>query len=171
MNRLPILSQEPTRKLRTHDLLDLVIFLVICLAVSAIGGAITATSVDSWYQTLAKPSFNPPDWVFAPVWTTLYVLMAVAGWRVWRSPPSIIRIRGLLAFAIQLSLNLLWSFVFFGLRLIGMALAEIILLMAAIAVTTVLFWRIDRLAGALFLPYLLWVGYASILNFSLWRLN
>ena len=152
------------------DILGLVAFILVCLAVSGLGGAITATSVGTWYQTLEKPVFNPPAWVFAPVWTTLYVLMAIAGWRVWRTKSGAGR-RALAVFALQLSLNLAWSFLFFGFQQIGLALFDVVALFAAILLTTVLFWRVDRLAGALFLPYLLWVGFATVLNASLWLLN
>ena len=151
-------------------MLGLVVFVALCLAVSGIGGAVTATSVGTWYQTLQKPPFNPPDWVFAPVWTTLYVLMAIAGWRVWRARSEAGR-RALSVFAIQLGLNLAWSFLFFGFQQIGLALVEVAVLLLAILATMALFWRIDRLAGALFLPYLIWVGYATLLNASLWQLN
>ncbi len=152
------------------DAVGLLMFLALCLGVSGIGGAVTATSVGTWYQTLEKPPFNPPDWVFAPVWTTLYVLMAISGWRVWRvkSDPSR---RALAVFALQLGLNLAWSFLFFGLQQIGLALIEVAALLLAILLTTMLFWRIDRLAGLLFLPYLIWVAYATLLNASLWWLN
>ncbi len=154
-----------------HDVVGLAIFVAACLAVSGVGGAITATSVGDWYQTLQKPSFNPPDWVFAPVWTTLYVLMAIAGWRVWRHPRSSARRRALLVFAAQLALNLLWSLLFFGLQRIDLALIEIAVLLLCIIVTAVLFWRIEALAGLLFVPYVAWVGYAAVLNGSLWLLN
>jgi tryptophan-rich sensory protein len=142
--------------------------------VAAVGGAVTATSVGSWYPTLAKPAFNPPDWLFAPVWTTLYLMIAFAGWRVWRlrgwTGP-----RGLdpamLAWALQLALNLCWSFVFFGARMIGAALVEIAVLFVAIVATGWSFWRVDRLAAWLLLPYAAWVGFAAVLNAALWRLN
>lgn len=156
---------------RTEDLLGLLGFLMACFAVSALGGLITSSSVGSWYQTLAKPSFNPPDWLFAPVWTALYLMMAVAGWRVWRRVGWRDGGPALIAFAVQLALNLGWSAVFFGLRLPGPALTVIVLLLAAIAVTTRLFWRADRLAGALLLPYIAWVAFASLLNTSIWLLN
>jgi tryptophan-rich sensory protein len=145
-------------------------FILLCLLVAAVGGAVTASSVGTWYQGLAKPSFNPPDWVFGPVWTTLYILMAIAAWRVWRL--ELARRRPALAlWALQLALNLCWSFVFFGARAIGPALAEIVVLLAAILATLVLFWRLDRLAGALLVPYAAWVAFAAVLNAALWRLN
>jgi len=156
---------------RGRDLAGLIGFLLLCLAVSGVGGAITATSVNTWYQALNKPPFNPPDWVFAPVWTTLYILMAVAGWRLWRTPPSAARRNALLLFALQLALNLVWSLLFFGLQRVGLALVEVVILLAAIVATGIAFYRIDRTAGALFAPYVLWLGYAVALNLSIWLLN
>lgn len=155
---------------RTSDLLGLAAFLALCLAVSAAGGWVTAGSVTTWYPTLHKPAFNPPNWVFAPVWTTLYLMIAVAGWRVWRSRALATR-TALAAYAVQLTLNLLWSFIFFGAHLIGAALADIALLFAAICINAVLFRRIDRVAGWLLVPYAAWVAFACLLNYALWRLN
>lgn len=152
-------------------MLGLAGFLTLCLIVARIGGAITAASVGTWYQGLEKPAFNPPDWVFAPVWTTLYVLMAIAGWRVWRRVPLKAGGTSLAVFGLQLALNLTWSFLFFGLQGIGLALVDVVVLLLAIIANTVLFWRIDRWAGALFVPYALWVAYATVLNASLWLLN
>jgi tryptophan-rich sensory protein len=143
----------------------------LCLAVSGIGGAITATSVDTWYQALEKPPFNPPDWVFAPVWTVLYILMGIAAWRVWRRRSVEATGRALAVFALQLGLNLAWSSLFFGLQRIDLALIEIVILLVAIITNTIMFWRIDRPSGVLFVPYAAWVTYATILNASLWRLN
>jgi len=156
---------------RGRDILGLAGFVSLCLAVSAIGGAITATSVDGWYRTLAKPAFNPPDWIFAPVWTALYLLIAIAGWRAWRQARSGLRQAALSAFAVQLALNLAWSWCFFGLQRLGLAAIEIGVLLCAIGVTGLLLWRVDRWAGALFLPYLAWVGYAALLNVTLWTMN
>ena len=146
-------------------------FLLLCFAVSALGGAITATSVSTWYQTLEKSVLSPPDWVFAPVWTTLYLFMAIAGWRIWSQTASRARSQALAVFGLQLTLNLLWSFLFFGLQQIGWSLAEIVILLLAIIVTTVQFWRLDRLAGILFVPYAVWVSYATVLTTTLWLLN
>ncbi|MGR8950678.1 MAG: TspO/MBR family protein [Gammaproteobacteria bacterium] len=146
-------------------------FMAVCLTVSAIGGAITSTSVGGWYQTLQKPTFNPPDWVFAPVWTTLYVFMAFAAWRVWRYPASPKRQSALTVFALQLALNLLWTTLFFGFQRIDLAIIEIAVLLLCIIANTVLFWRIDIFAGVLFVPYVIWVGYAAVLNGSLLVLN
>jgi tryptophan-rich sensory protein len=156
---------------RKRDAIGLLAFLAACLLVSAIGGMVTATSVQGWYTTLSKPAFNPPDWVFAPVWTALYVLMAVAAWRVWRTGHSVARRRALVTFGVQLALNLSWSILFFGFQEVGLALADILVLWSAIAFNALLFWRIERLAGWLLLPYLLWVAFAAALNFSIWLLN
>jgi benzodiazapine receptor len=108
-----------TRKMSmmpSRDMVGLFVFIVLCFLLSAAGGAITATSVGIWFQELQKPSFNPPDWIFAPVWTILYLLMAIAGWLVWRTVPHKQRRLGLLIFAVQLSLNFTWSLLFFGLQ-------------------------------------------------------
>jgi len=154
-----------------RGLLSLFAFVILCLAVSGIGGAITATSVDTWYQALEKPSFNPPDWVFAPVWIALYFLMGIAAWRVWRLRSFEATGKALSIFAVQLGLNLTWSFLFFGLQRIDLALVEIVILLVAIITNSIMFYRVDRLAGLLFVPYVAWVSYATILNASLWLLN
>jgi tryptophan-rich sensory protein len=151
--------------------LGLFAFIILCVAVSAVGGAITATSVDTWYQALEKPSFNPPDWVFAPVWTALYIVMGIAAWRVWRIRSFDAPGKALVVFAVQLGLNLAWSFLFFGIQRIDLALVTIVILLVSIIVNTIMFWRVDRLAGILFVPYTAWVTYATILNTSLWLLN
>lgn len=154
-----------------RDTVGFVAFLALCLAVSAVGGAVTATSVGSWYPTLAKPSFNPPNWIFAPVWTALFFMMAIAGWRVWRRDGLRKARWALTLFALQLALNLTWSIVFFGLRSIGAALVEVVVLLLAILATSAVFWQRDRVAGMLFIPYAVWVAFATVLNAALWRLN
>ncbi len=156
---------------RSQDLAGLAAFLLLCFGVSGLGGAITLTSVGSWYQELNKPAFNPPDWIFGPVWTGLYLFMAIAGWRVWRRVGWAGGRWPLGLFALQLALNLAWSGLFFGLQWIGGALVEILCLEAAILLTAGAFWRIDRPAGALFLPYAAWVAFAALLNAALWQLN
>ncbi len=156
---------------RIKNVTVFIMFFVLCLVMGGIGGAITATSVDSWYQTLQKPDFNPPDWLFAPVWTTLYIMMAVAAWLVWRRVGFIEGWKPLGVFLLQLGLNLVWSFLFFGLQRMDLALLEIIVLLAVIIYNGLIFWRVDRWAGLLFIPYALWVGFASVLNFSLVLLN
>jgi tryptophan-rich sensory protein len=154
-----------------RDALALAAFLALCFAVAALGGWVTQESVGTWYRTLRKPAFNPPDWVFGPVWTLLYATIAVAGWRAWRKrarPPTR---AAFLAYGAQLALNLLWSFLFFGARHVGPALVDIAALLVAIVLTIALFARLDRMAAALLLPYAAWVSFAAALNFAIWRLN
>ena len=157
--------------LKLNQYLMLLLFCLLCLATGGIGGFVTSGSVETWYPTLTKPWFNPPAAVFAPVWTVLYLMMAVAAWRVWIHGEPAEKSRALLLFWFQLGLNLLWSIMFFGLQQLGVAVAEIVLLLLAIVITTLLFWRIDRLAGMLMLPYIAWVSFATVLNISLWLLN
>ena len=156
---------------RSFEIISLIVFLIVCLSVSGVGGAITATSVDTWYQALEKPAFNPPDWVFAPVWTALYLFMGVAAWRIWRFRALKAAHIALVVFGLQLCLNVGWSFLFFGLQKINFALVEIVILLFVIISNMFLFWRLDRFAGSLFVPYVARVSYATILNASLSFLN
>lgn len=156
-----------------HDFLRLAACILVCQAAGAIGSFFTVTGLDSWYTSLAKPSFNPPGWVFGPVWTTLYTLMGIAAWLVWRrgdlsSPP--VR-NALFIFAVQLALNTLWSVLFFGLKSPLLALVDIVALMAAILATIVAFRPVSPAAAWLLTPYLAWVAFAAILNAVIWRLN
>ncbi len=155
---------------RRHKIIAFVVFVVVCYAAAAIGGLATAGSVSSWFQTLKRPSFQPPDWVFGPIWTLLYGLMAVAAWLVYLKVGRV-RSAPMMLFAIQLVLNVAWSVIFFGLHRPGLAVIDIALLLAAILATAIAFWRVSRPAGALMLPYLGWVMFASVLNVSIWRLN
>ena len=156
---------------RRLDLFGLFVFVTLCLLVSAAGGAVTATSVDTWYKALAKPTFNPPDWVFAPVWTTLYFLMGVSGWRIWRRRTSRATRGALAVFGLQLLFNFAWSVLFFGFQRIDLALIDIVILFVAIVANMILFWRIERLATLLLVPYVAWVAFAIVLNVSIWLLN
>jgi tryptophan-rich sensory protein len=157
--------------MRAREYAGLAAFIAINAAISALGGWVTAGSVGTWYPELAKPSFNPPNWIFAPVWGVLYLMIAVAGWRAWRRGAGKELRLALTAYAVQLVLNLSWSFVFFGAHLPGPALAVILAMLAAILANAFLFWRIDRAAGALLLPYAAWVSFATLLNAAIWRLN
>lgn len=127
--------------------------------------------VDAWYATIAKPAWNPPNWLFGPVWTTLYVLIGVSAWRVWRAGGFARDRTALAVFALQWVLNFAWSGFFFGLRAPGMALVEIAVLWVMIGLMIARFSRHDRIAGALLVPYAMWVGFAMALNAALWRLN
>jgi tryptophan-rich sensory protein len=145
------------------------LFLIVTLGVGAIASLFTEPSIPGWYAALIRPAIAPPNWVFAPVWTTLYILMAVAAWRVWRKTG--LRNPALYAFAGQLFLNLCWSAVFFGMHQIGFALAVLLALDLALLATLVLFWRLDPTAGVILVPYLGWTGFASLLNYEFWFLN
>jgi benzodiazapine receptor len=151
--------------------LVLVGFLAVCFAVAGLGGWATASSVQSWYPTLRKPSFSPPDWLFGPVWTALYTMMAVAAFLVWRQAGLNGGRLALGLFAVQLLVNLAWSPVFFGLRQILAGFIVIIVLWVAIAATTIAFSRHSVVAVMLMIPYLLWVTFAGVLNGALWWLN
>ena len=155
----------------SRDWIALLIFIVICFAVAATGSVFTAGSVKTWYPGVRKPPGTPPSWVFGPVWSTLYLLMATSAWLVWRQRVHEDVGRALTLFATQLILNGLWSYLFFGLRRPGAALLEIIVLWLAIAATALSFSGHSRLAFWLMTPYLAWVTYASYLNFGIWRLN
>ena len=142
------------------------------LVVGGLSGAATARGVATWYPTLVKPSFNPPAWIFGPVWTLLYLMMGVAAFLVWREGLASDGVRIALAvFGVQLALNGLWSILFFGLRSPGWAFVEILVLWLAIGATVWVFWRVVPAAGALLLPYWAWVTFATVLNGSIWTLN
>ncbi|MCO6147183.1 TspO/MBR family protein [Flavobacterium sp. NRK1] len=151
----------------------IIVVTVTCVIVGAVSGLITKQSVETWYPTLIKPSFNPPNWLFAPVWSALYIMMGIAAGLVWNRmdiQKETVK-KGLLYFAIQLALNALWSFIFFGLHNPMLALIEIILLWLMIYETFVLFNKVHKIAGYLFIPYILWVTFALVLNASIWWLN
>ncbi|MEM1270511.1 MAG: TspO/MBR family protein [Bacteroidota bacterium] len=154
---------------------SLIVFVLVCQAAGGIGAVATAESVETWYQTLDKPAFTPPGWLFGPVWTLLYALMGIAAWRVWmqlrRQPGNRVGRTALGVFAAQLAVNTSWSFVFFGQQQVLPALVVIGVLWVLIAVTMALFFRMDRLAGWLLVPYLLWVSYATAVNAGVWVLN
>jgi tryptophan-rich sensory protein len=153
-----------------RNVLALTFFIGLTLVVGWLGSLATLPAIPGWYAQLAKPSFTPPNWVFGPVWTTLYVMMAVAAWLVWRSG-HVERWRALTAWGVQLALNLAWSLLFFGLKQIGLALVDLAALLLAIATTIWLCGRIAPPAGWLLVPYIAWVGYAGALNLAIWRLN
>ena len=132
-------------------------------------GAIFAPG--EWYAQLRKPSWNPPSWLFGPVWTALYTMMAISAWLVWRRGGFAANARSLGLFAVQLVFNALWSWLFFGLKNPALALIDIVLLWVAIAATLAAFYRVHRVAGWLLVPYLAWVSFATVLNATLWLLN
>lgn len=145
----------------------------ICLAVGYLSSNVTQSSIKTWYPTIEKPFFNPPSWVFAPVWTMLYIMMGVAAGMIWdklESNKELVK-KGLLFFTVQLLLNALWSYLFFGLNNILLALIEIILLWLIIYETYYIFKQVDKKAGYLLIPYLGWVGFATILTGTIFWIN
>ena len=154
------------------NILWLFFFISLCLIFgNGLGGYFTFISVETWYQTLNKPSFNPPDWVFGPVWTTLYILMGISVWLVWKHKPSTDRTIGIRIFWVQLFFNILWTYIFFGIQKIGLSFLEIIFLIFLIFSNIIYFLKIDKIAGYLLIPYLIWVLYASLLTYNIWILN
>jgi benzodiazapine receptor len=152
-------------------ILKFVISLLLPLSLGAIAGMFTAQAVPEWYATLNQPSFNPPNWVFGPVWTTLYLILGFSFFLIWKQERSKERNQAILIFLVQMVLNFGWSFLFFYHHLIGFALLEIIALWVTIIGMIVMFYRIRPLAGYLNMPYLLWVTFATILNASYYFLN
>ncbi|MGC2196232.1 MAG: TspO/MBR family protein [Terriglobales bacterium] len=146
-------------------------FVVVCFTAAGIGSFFTSTSVGTWYSQLRRPVWTPPNWIFGPVWTTLYLMMAISAWLVWRDSDWTSSRFALALFAIQLALNTLWSIVFFGMRKVGPAFGEILLLWMMIIATAVAFFPLSLLAAWLLLPYIVWVAFASYLNFRIWQLN
>lgn len=156
----------------TPPLQRLLIAVLPVVLVSVAGGLVTRPSIPAWYAGLAKPGFTPPNWLFAPVWTTLYILMAYALWRILSLPKgSPGRSAAITAFFVQLALNSLWSFAFFGAHSPLAGLIVIVALIVAILATMRAFWKLDRLAALLFVPYLAWVSYATALNGAIWQMN
>ncbi|HKJ45808.1 MAG TPA: TspO/MBR family protein [Balneolales bacterium] len=153
------------------SIVSLIVAILICFGAAAVGSFFTAKSVSTWYVTLNKPTWNPPGWLFGPVWTILYLMMATSIWLIWskftfKDYPVIYSI-----FSLQLILNVLWSGIFFGLRQPGWAVMDIAVLWLLILLYVLLTWPVSKAASLLFVPYLLWVGFAGVLNFTIWRLN
>ena len=152
--------------------LKLIIAIAIPLLIGSTSAFFTVTGVGSWYQTINKPSWNPPDYIFGPVWTTLYVMMGVSLFLVWNSgADASSKSKAVVLFAIQLVLNFFWSFIFFDQQLIGTAFAEIIVLWLFIILTIFAFARISKTAAWLLVPYISWVSFAAFLNYTIWQLN
>jgi translocator protein len=151
--------------------LSLILWLGLCFVVAGLGARWTTPEIPAWYRTLTQPSFAPPNWLFGPVWSLLYALMAIAAWQVWQSTPSPMRTWGLALFMVQLALNLAWSWIFFRQHALGAAAVEVLILWAAIGLTLVVFSRVAPPAAWLMAPYLAWVSFAAVLNAAFWRLN
>ena len=157
------------KKLNTS--IKLVCSLLLPLGVGAVAGLFTAKAVPEWYASLTQPTFSPPNWIFGPVWTALYILLGVSLFLVWKLDSVKERNLAILAFLIQLILNFGWSFIFFYFKMIGFALVEIVILWIAIVIMLYLFYKIKPLAAYINIPYLLWVTFASILNSAYYFLN
>ena len=152
----------------TQSALGLAAALIITFGAAYVGSSFP---VDDWYDALSKPPWNPPNWLFGPVWGVLYLLMAIAAWLVWRQNGLAGAAIPLGLFVLQLVLNGAWSWLFFGRHTLGVAFAEIVVLWVAILGTIIAFWRVNTTSGILLVPYLLWVTFAAVLNLTLWRLN
>jgi tryptophan-rich sensory protein len=156
---------------RPHQVRGFAAWLALCIATSALG-ALASANARTFYADLTRPAWAPPGWVFGPVWSVLFLAMAIAAWLVWRVPgTSESRSRALVMFCVQLAANALWSWLFFAWHRGGVAFAEVLVLWALIATTLVCFWRVRPAAGWLLAPYLAWVTFASVLNYALWRVN
>ncbi|MPZ08653.1 MAG: tryptophan-rich sensory protein [Kiloniellaceae bacterium] len=149
----------------------LLVFVIICLAAGRLGAAFTEPALESWYRDLAKPGWTPPDIVFPVTWSLLFVVMGIAAWLVWKTAERGEARLPLTLFFGQLVINVLWSFSFFGQRDPFLGLVNLGALLLAVILTTIAFSRVSAVAGWLFLPYLLWLGYAGALNLAIWRMN
>lgn len=157
--------------MKINNAFKLIIALVVCQAAGIIGSLFTAPAIADWYADLSKPALNPPSWVFAPVWTVLFVLMGLAAFLIWKRGLDQKEVKLALGiFIAQLALNTLWSIIFFGLKNPGLAFIEIIILWLAILITIIVFGKISKAAAWLLVPYLLWVSFAVYLNFAIWQL-
>ena len=152
-------------------IVSIALSILIAQAAGIIGSFFTVPNISTWYETLSKPEWNPPSWVFGPVWLTLYTLMGIAAYLVWIRRSIKGAKTALVVYGIQLVLNALWSILFFGKQNPGLAFLEIIVLLVFIVVSTILFWRINTWAGILMLPYVVWATFATYLNYTIWQLN
>jgi benzodiazapine receptor len=157
--------------MKVINILKLLASIILCQLAGVVGSIFTTPAIPTWYESLRKPFFNPPDWVFSPVWISLYILMGISLFMVWRNLDHPKVKTGFIFFFAQLILNILWSIAFFGLRSPFLGFIDIILLWIAILFTIQNFLKISKTAGLLLIPYFLWVSFAALLNFNLWILN
>ena len=161
-----------SRSKQTFSWGGLLIAIIICQMAGAIGSLFTSSQIPTWYAGLVKPVWNPPGWIFGPVWTMLYTLMGIAAYRIWLKSMSKEPVRiAICLFASQLVFNSLWSIIFFDMHNTGAAFIEILMLLGLILGTTGMFFRLDRLSGYLMVPYILWVSFATLLTYTIWSLN
>jgi benzodiazapine receptor len=165
------MTEQAQRRSTLALAIALVISIAICFLAGGIGGFSTTSSVNGWYADISKPSWNPPNWIFGPVWSVLYLMMAISAWLVWKQSGFENSKLALGWFLFHLFLNVFWSILFFGMQQPGWALVEVVGLWLSIAFTIVLFYRHSKLAARLLVPYLLWVTFAAFLNYSIWSLN
>lgn len=157
--------------MRINNILKIIASISITLTTGALASYFTMDAITTWYVTLNKPSFNPPNWIFGPVWTTLYILLGIGLFLIWKERPSRMRNEALTIFGIQLTLNFAWSFFFFYIHQIGIALIEIVLLWSSILLMIRYFNKINPIAAYINIPYLLWVTFATVLNAAYYILN
>lgn len=155
-----------------YNIAGLIFWLGLCYFTAWTGAQVSPGIASAeWYEAINKPDWNPPSWLFGPVWSTLYTMMGAAVWLVWKKYGFTDAKKAIILFLVQLVLNALWSQIFFGIQELGWAFAEILVLLAAIIATTIAFFEKSRVAGWLMVPYIAWVGFASVLNGSIWWLN
>lgn len=159
------------KNMESSNIVKLVVSLVVTVGLGSLGGIFTISEIPNWYAGLQKPSFNPPNWLFGPVWTLLYILMGISVYLVWKQPASSARNIALTLFIVQFVLNFFWSVIFFKQHQIGWALVEIILMWVFIFLTIIWFGKISSTASWLLVPYISWVSFATILNAAIWKLN
>ena len=155
-----------------NNIIKLILSIIICEGAGIFGSIFTTKSVGGWYSTINKPSFNPPGWIFGPVWILLYLLMGISVFIIWSkfNDHNLFK-SAIVIFSIQLLLNVFWSFLFFGQKSPLLAFIEIIFLWIAILITIIVFYKLNHLSSYLLIPYILWVSFAAFLNYSIWRLN
>lgn len=154
-----------------NKFLKILVAVSLPLLVGSIAGLATSPNIKSWYAYLQKPVFSPPNWIFGPMWSLLYILMGVGLYMIWESEKSDLRRRALIVFFVQLAFNFAWSFIFFEFRLIGVAFIEILLVWISVAAMIYTFYPVNKKAALLQIPYILWVTFASLLNGAVWALN
>ncbi len=160
------------KEMKQSDILKLIASLIICQLAGFVGSLFTTPSIPTWYASLEKPSFTPPNWVFSPVWISLFVLMGISLFLVWQKTLHYPGVKtAMLWFGVQLALNMYWSALFFGLKSPFLAFIEIVLLWVAIFITIFKSFKVSRLAGVLLVPYFFWVSFATALNYAIWNLN
>lgn len=156
---------------KSINILKFIVSIVIPLGLGSVAGIVTSEAIPEWYASLNRPSFSPPNWLFGPAWTTLYILLGISLFLVWKQPPSVDRNRALLMFAVQMVLNFAWTFIFFYFRMLQLALIEIVVLWLSILVMMLWFYKVKPLAAYLNIPYILWVTFATVLTAGYFYLN